>query len=194
MEQHAELVTLERLAEPSLSEQAGDRLRVHGLVEQLVPRAAAALGAVHRGVGVAQEARGAIGGASVIAIPMLAVTTTSACASANGWRAPDRAVGDLFDLALVGEVLADHDELVAAESRHGVLAADGVGEAAAHRDEQLVARVVTEAVVDDLEAVEVEEEHRDHGVPSPSRASAASSRSTASARLGRSVSVSCSAR
>ena len=61
LEQHAELVALERLAQSPLGEQAGDGLRVHRLVEQLVARAAAALGAVHRGVGVAQEARGAIG-------------------------------------------------------------------------------------------------------------------------------------
>ena len=73
------------------------------------------------------------------------------------------ALGELFDLALVGEVLADDDELVAAESRDGVVAADRGGEPAPHRDEQLVAGVVAEAVVDDLEAVEVEEEHRHHG-------------------------------
>ncbi len=107
---------------------------------------------------------------------------------------PDRALGDLFDLALVGEVLAHDDELVAAEPRDRVVATDRGGEPSAHRDEQLVAGVVAEAVVDDLEAVEVEEEHRHHAPPSPRRARAASSRSTASARFGRSVSVSWSAR
>ena len=61
LEQHAQLVALERLAEATLGQEAGHGLRVHRLVEQLVPRAAAALGAVHRGVGVAQEAGGAIG-------------------------------------------------------------------------------------------------------------------------------------
>ena len=72
-------------------------------------------------------------------------------------------LGDLFDLALIGEVFADDDELVAAEPRDGVVATDRGGEPSAHRDEQLVAGVVAEAVVDDLEAVEVEEEHRHHG-------------------------------
>ena len=57
---HAQLVALERLAESALGEQPGDGLRVHRLVEQLAARTAAALGAVHRGVGVAQQAGGAI--------------------------------------------------------------------------------------------------------------------------------------
>ena len=50
------------------------------------------------------------------------------------------------------------DELVAAEAGHGVLPADGSRQALADRDEQLVAGVVAEAVVHDLEPVEVEEQ------------------------------------
>ena len=126
LEQHAELVALERLAESPLGEEAGHGLGVHRLVEQLVARAAAALRAVHRGVGVAKEARGAIRGRA-----------RDRDADAGGdddlgvrererlTERPDRAVGDLLDLALVGEVLAHHDELVAAESRDGVVAPDG---------------------------------------------------------------------
>ncbi len=62
LEQHTELVALECLAESPLGEQAGDCLGVHCLIEPFIPRTAAALRAVHRGVRVAQEARGTIRG------------------------------------------------------------------------------------------------------------------------------------
>ena len=55
----------------------------------------------------------------------------------------------------------DHDELVAAEPRHGVRFAHRGGEPLRDRLQQLVARVVTERVVDPLEVIEVEEEARD---------------------------------
>ncbi len=55
LEHDAQLVLRDRLAQRALGEEPGDGLRVHRLVEQLPPRAAATLGAVHRRVGVAQE-------------------------------------------------------------------------------------------------------------------------------------------
>ncbi len=97
------------------------------------------------------------------AMPMLAVTTTSARSSANGslraWMARSASSSTW---CIVREVLADDDELVSSEPGDGVVAADRRGETTTHRHEQLVARVVAEAVVDHLEAVEVEEEHRHH--------------------------------
>ena len=74
------------------------------------------------------------------------------------------ALGQLDRLALVAEVFAQHDELVAAEAGDGVLAADARAESPAHRGQELVAGLVAEPVVHQLEAVEVDEEHRDHGV------------------------------
>ena len=63
-------------------------------------------------------------------------------------------------LGLVGlfEVVEQDGELVAAEARHGIARAHGRLQPAGHPDEQLVAGHVAEAVVDDLEAVEIEEE------------------------------------
>ena len=58
-----------------------------------------------------------------------------------------------------GDVLEQHGELVAAEARGDVGAADGVVEPARELDEHLVARGVAERVVDGLEVVEVEEDH-----------------------------------
>ena len=58
-----------------------------------------------------------------------------------------------------GELLADRDELVAAQARHDVGRAQHRAQPAGDRLEQLVAHVVAVAVVDRLEAVEVEEQH-----------------------------------
>ena len=74
------------------------------------------------------------------------------------------AIGELDGLRFAGEVFAQHDELVAAEAGDGVLTTNGRVQAPAHRDQQLVAGLVPEAVVHQLEPVEVDEQHRDHRV------------------------------
>ena len=71
------------------------------------------------------------------------------------------ALGDRDRVLLVGDVLAQDRELVAAEAGDGLVPAQRVAQALGDRDDQLVAGRVAEAVVDDLEAVEVEEQHRD---------------------------------
>ncbi len=58
----------------------------------------------------------------------------------------------------VGEVRADHEELVAADAGHAVLRADRVGQALGGREQQTVADLVAERVVDVLEPVEVDED------------------------------------
>ena len=72
----------------------------------------------------------------------------------------------------VGDLLEQHRELVAAEAGHGVARPRSTlrcGRATAHQ--QLVADRVAEAVVDHLEAVEVEEEHGEEvAVAAPARA------------------------
>ena len=55
----------------------------------------------------------------------------------------------------------EHDELVAAQARHGVRRAHRVVQARADLDEQLVARLMAERVVDRLELVDVEQQHGD---------------------------------
>ena len=66
-------------------------------------------------------------------------------------------------VALVADVADEEDELVAAEARCRVAGADRAGEALADRSEERVARLVAEAVVDDLQPVEVDEEHGEVG-------------------------------
>ena len=67
-------------------------------------------------------------------------------------------LGELLGFADAVEVLAQHQELVPAEPGHGVHAADGLAEPIGDGDEHLVADVVSEAVVDELEPVEVQEQ------------------------------------
>ena len=73
-------------------------------------------------------------------------------------------LGDPGRAALVPDVLGEHGELVAAEARDRVSGAQRLLDPGGHGGEQLVAGGVAEAVVDELELVEVEEEHRDRGL------------------------------
>ena len=74
------------------------------------------------------------------------------------------------------DVLEQHGELVAAEAGDGVAGSDRL-EALGDLDQERVAGIVPEAVVDQLEPVEVEEEHPDPNSPRRVDASACSSRS-----------------
>ena len=62
---------------------------------------------------------------------------------------------------VVAELVQENRELVAAQPGERVALPQARLEPARHRDQQLVAHQVAEAVVDDLEAVEVEIEHRE---------------------------------
>ena len=84
--------------------------------------------------------------------------------------------------------LEHHRELVAAEAGHGVALADGLAQAPADLDQQLVAEVMAEGVVDLLEAVEV---HHDHARPS---VAAAASRRRSPARGARGTACGSAAR
>ena len=69
------------------------------------------------------------------------------------------ALGDERGLVGVGHAVEQDGELVAAEAGDRVRRPDGRLEPAGDRHEQPVSRLVAERVVDELEAVEVEEEH-----------------------------------
>jgi hypothetical protein len=71
------------------------------------------------------------------------------------------AAGDRDRGGLAGQVAGDEDELVAAEPRDGVGRAQDAPQARGDLDEQAVAALVPEAVVDRLEAVDVEVQDRD---------------------------------
>ena len=94
--------------------------------------------------------------------PTLAVTLRSSDPTWNGARSAARTLSAIaLALRWSDDALGDDRELVAAEAGHGVAAADDAAQPLAHPDEQGVARVVAVGVVDRLEAVEVEEHHRE---------------------------------
>ena len=169
--------------------------RPHLGVEELAAGAAAFLGPVHGGVGVADQqvgvgrlarSRPGDGDPDAGADEVLAPPIDEGLGEGGG-----DAVGDRHRLVLVGEAVDEDPELVAAEAGDDVARAQVRPAAAARRPQQLVAGVVAEAVVDQLEVVEVEEEDPDRRAGDGRRARARRpSESTKLSRLGRPVSES----
>ena len=97
-------------------------------------------------------------------MPMLAVTWHS-CAvehERRGRRAASIFCGDRGHVRRRPRSSLDqHDELVAAEPRHRVAVAQALAQPLRHLPAAAVAGVVAQRVVDDLEAVEVDEQHRE---------------------------------
>ena len=158
-----ELVALERLLELGLQLEALERGEVHVRLEELVAALAAALGDVHGHVRVAQQLLGSLAGSAGARGDADARVHEGALPVDLERRAQrlDHAVGHAGRLGGVGHVLEQDRELVAAESRGGVAAAQAVVDALGDRHEQVIAGGVAEAVVDRLEVVHVEEEHGD---------------------------------
>ena len=128
-------------------------------VEDRVAALAVGLRAVHRDVGVAHHV-GRRGSCSASAMPIEAATTNSRPSRWNGVRQRLLdALGDHGRLAGVADVVEQERELVAAEPRDGVAGAQDGLQPPRDGDQQRVADVVAERVVDELEAVEVQEEH-----------------------------------
>ncbi len=75
--------------------------------------------------------------------------------------------GHLGQRRRVGAAIDQHHELVAAQARHHVGATQQAAQPSGHDLEQVVAGIVTEGVVDALEAVQVDEQHRKAAVAGP---------------------------
>ena len=58
------------------------------------------------------------------------------------------------------DFVQQHDELIAAKPRHDIARPQATLQTLGHLDQQSVAVGVTERIIDDLEAVEVDEQHR----------------------------------
>jgi hypothetical protein len=137
---------------------------VHLRVVALVAAAPGRLGPVHGQVGVAQQVVGPLD---------VALHPGDAHAAAHVQLAPidherpgqplQDALGHLGDVDVVAGVLDEHGELVAAEAGHGVAGPHARVEPLRDLDEEPVAGGVAEAVVDLLEAVQVEEEDGHRG-------------------------------
>jgi hypothetical protein len=130
---------------------------VHDRVEQLVARLAARLGVIHRRVRVAHDffrvvvLRPAERDADARRREHLAPADRERCA--QRFLNPER---DRVGLLLVLELVEENRELVAAEAGERVPLPQARLETARDRHQELVSDQVAEAVVDDLEAIEVE--------------------------------------
>ena len=118
------------------------------------------LGAVHGGVGVLQQ------GVRLLAVPRVESHADAGrdveLVLAEVERLPERRqqlAGDAHGVVLLLQLGEEHDELVATHAGDCVALANGVLEALGDQLQELVAGRVPEAVVDLLEAVEVEEHH-----------------------------------
>ena len=78
----------------------------------------------------------------------------------NGWASAASTRSATADAVLLVGVVAQDRELVAAEARDGVLGARRFAQALGRLREHHVAGLVAQRVVDELEAVEVDEQHR----------------------------------
>ena len=191
----AQLALLDPAPQLVLGPQPREHALAEHVVEQLVAAAAALLRAVHGGVGVAQEVgRVGVGG---LGDRDPDAGGDEVLARREHDRLVDRlrdALGNADRLVRAVELLAHDEELVAAEARDGVGRPDGIVQPRGERDQQVVARLVA---IESLTSLNWSRSASRTATARPSRrrrASAPSSRSSASARFGSPVSGSCIAR
>ena len=157
-----ELVVLQPRAQLALHRHPGDRAFAYAGVEELEAAGAptSVLRLVHRGVGVAQEDRGrgqrVVGDGDADAAGD--VDDLVLVVERLGKRTTDPA-GDDRSVLTGADPVAEDDELIAAEPGDRVRTPGRPLQPRGDLEQQRVTGRVPEAVVDDLEPVEVEEEH-----------------------------------
>ena len=164
--QQAQLLFVESVAQLFEQHQFFFHAGVHFACVKLEVVVAHVLGAVHGGVGVHHQR-----------VRFFAVTRVHHHAHAARYlhfmaseqHRPRHRLANLFEqrrdrLRVFAEVGEEEDELIAAKTADRVIATYAVLHALADHLEQFVAGVVAEAVVDQLEAVEVDEGDRDAAV------------------------------
>ena len=158
-----ELLLLDRLAEIHVELHAALDVVLHLALEHRVAVLSVPLGAVHRDVRVAQQIlrrrplsdRDPDAGRDRHARLLLG-------AELEGVRQRlQDALCDQLRADRRGQLLGDHNELVAAEAPEGVSVADDALEPRGHCTQQFVADAMAERVVDALEVVDVDEQRRD---------------------------------
>ena len=159
---------LDRTAQPRLDPQALDRLGIHLRREEGHGIAPAGLGAVHGRIGMLQQGIGRVRVPRVDADAQTGADEQFMPVQRHPLR---QHVQDLLrhrhDVAHLRHVGQHQHELVAPQPRHGVSLAHTGGQAFGHGLQQLVAVAVAEAVVDGLEAVQIEHHHPGDAVGTP---------------------------
>ncbi len=150
----------DRLTQFALRLEAHHGARPHPVIEELVPRPAAFLRPVQGGVRVTNEVLGRILGTLGDGDADARGDDDLTGRQRDGMRdRPAEPGRDVGRFALAPHVLAKDHELVAPEPADGVTRAEARPQPLPDADQHLVPRGVPQAVVDDLEPVEVEEHH-----------------------------------
>ena len=162
-----QLGSLDRLPQLAVDAQQFRRSRLQRLVEDLEAVATTILGAVHRCVGVLEHVERRRRRSEASATPMLAARCSSYSVSASGWIVKGSLNASSMRLATASTsstpstCSSDDHELVAAEVADEVVdARHGAQAVRRTRARSSSPARVPEAVVHDLEPVEIEEEHR----------------------------------
>jgi hypothetical protein len=128
------------------------------------------------------------------AMPMLVLTMTSMAVEIVG-RADG--FGDAprqpLRVGRAGDIGLDDGEFVAADAGDRVGVPHAAAQSSGHRPQQLVADRMSERIVDVLELIEIEAQHREPLAATSTWVRAPHRRSRSSTRFGRSVSASCRA-
>ena len=157
----AQVVVLDRLEQIAFQQFAVGQVGVHRRVVDAGAVAALVLGAIERHVGVAQNV-GGVAGAAVDHGDADRGADDDVVAADGVGRADrgDDAPGDGLQRIGIRRAGGDDGEFVAAEPRHQIVAAHDAAQPLRDVEDQLVADVMAERVVDVLEVVEVDVEHR----------------------------------
>ena len=154
-----ELVGDERAPQLALELDAIDHRRVHVRLEELVSTASRVLHRVHRDVGVAQELVDRVGAAVERDADARVDHRLDTCDAERHRQCIKQTLRDPRCLLLGADVFEKDRELVAAETGCGVGWSDTRKQPLRDAAEQRVAGRVSEAVVDILEPVEIDEQH-----------------------------------
>ena len=157
-----ELVALQRAAQRRFQRQPLDRLRLDFRGEEAIAVLAVFLGEIHRHVGILGQ-RLHVG--AVVRIHRDADRSRGvAFVAAQLHRLAQHRqeiCGDFLDLVTLRGLFQDHHEFVAAEAGHDIARTQSAAQPVGHFHQQHVAGLVPERIVDHLEAVEIDEQHRE---------------------------------
>ena len=157
---HDDAVFVDGAPEHPFSGQSAGRGDSEFLVEDLDTVPTAVLGAVQRQIGIAEQLRvtlvriGGPGDADAQGAVVPFVVDRDPVV-----QCLDEAVTELDCLVLVREVVGDDDELVAAEPCQRVSGTQVMCHPFRDADQDLIADVMTEGIIDDFEAIQVEVQH-----------------------------------
>ena len=153
-----ELAAVDRMAQAVLQRQPLQRAAVHGRREELVGVAPGILGSVHGVIRVLQQRLGGVAVVGEEGDPDAG--RDEKLVSLNADRTGDpfqNLLSDLRCVLVLLETRQQNGELIAAHPGDAVFLAERGLQPYGHGFQQLIAQAVAERVVDDLEAIEIEE-------------------------------------